>query len=220
MKLTLLGALAGAVMLALAAPAGAATVTGTSIINSGGSVAGGDPALNFGVTNFANGAQGINGAGFTSGQHYFDYLFKFTLTGPADVTAAATATVGTNIKDYHAALFSSSPSGTPLFIASPQGLLVDLADTTGLLTAASTSGNGSTNTLTALNLASGDYYLRLFGVIAGNSANNSVLTGLGGTITAAAVAATPIPPALLLFGTALGLMGFLGWRRKAPAVTA
>ena len=45
MKLTVLGALMGAVLLAFAAPAGAATVTGTSIINSGGSIAAGDPAL-------------------------------------------------------------------------------------------------------------------------------------------------------------------------------
>jgi hypothetical protein len=32
-----------------------------------------------------------------------------------------------------------------------------------------------------------------------------------------AVAATPIPPALLLFVTAIGGLGFLGYRRKRPA---
>ena len=214
MNLKLFGALIGAVMLAVAAPASAATVTGTSIVNSEGTINAGAPAHNFAPTDLTNGVQGINGDDFTSGQHYFDYIFKFSLNGPANVTLSATATAGTNLKDFHAALFSSSPAGTDLV---GPGLTIDLTDTTGLLTAASTSGNGSTNTLTALNLASGDYFIRLFGAIAGNSAKNSVLTDLSGAIT---VAATPIPPALLLFGTALGLMGFVGWRRQAPAGSA
>jgi hypothetical protein len=214
MKLTLLGALAGAVMLALGAPAGAATVTGTSAVNSGGSVAGGDPALNFGVTNFGNGAQGIDGAFFTNGKHYFDYIFSFSLTGPADVSVSASADSSTNILDYHAALFSSSPASSNLLIGSNPGPLVDLTNTTDLLAAGSTSGNNSTNTLNALNLATGTYYLRLFGVTAGVSAN-SILTALSGSFTAVAVAATPIPAALPLFVSAMGLFGFMGWRRKA-----
>ena len=214
MKLTIWSALVGAVMLALSAPAGAATVTGTSIVNAGGSIAGGDPALNFGVTDFTNGAEGFNGAGFDNGKRYFDYIFSFSLTGPADVSASAAATAGTNVLEYHAALFSSSPAGTDLVVGHNPDPLTGLTDTTGLLTTTSTSGNGSTNTLSALNLATGTYYLRLFGVIAGNSNINSHLTGLAGTLTA--VAATPIPAALPLFASALGLIGFLGWRRRAP----
>lgn len=35
-----------------------------------------------------------------------------------------------------------------------------------------------------------------------------------------AIAATPIPAALPLFASALGLFGFLGWRRKATAAAA
>jgi hypothetical protein len=220
MTLRLLGALVGAVLLAAVAPAGAATVTGTTVTASGGSVAAGDPALSFGVTDFTNGADGINGASFTSGKRYFDYVFSFSLTGPADVSLSADAAAGTNVLDYHAALFSSSPAGTDLLVGSNPGPLVDLTDTTGLLTAGNT--NGSTNTLNVLNLASGNYYLRLFGVIAGNSNINSLLTGLSGSFTAVAVATTPIPAAFPLFASALGLIGFMGWRRKAalPAAAA
>jgi hypothetical protein len=219
MKLTPWGALVGAVMLVLAAPAGAATVTGTSIINSGGSVAAGDPALNFGATDLTNGVQGINGASFDSGKRYYDYVFSFTLNTAADITAAASATAGTNVLESHAALFSSSPSGTTLVVGHNPDPLTGLTDTTGLLTTVSSTGNSVLNSLNAVNLAAGTYYLRLFGVIAGNSAINSKLTGLSGTFTA--VAATPIPAALPLFATALGLFGFMGWRRKAtPAAAA
>jgi hypothetical protein len=218
MKLKWLGALVGAAMLATAAPAGATTVTGTGIVTSAGSIAAGDPALSFGATDLANGAQGINGADFDHGKRYFDYIFSFALTGPADLTLSAAATAGTNILDYHAALFSSAPAGTDLLQGHNPGPLTGLTDTTGLLAAASTSGNGSLNTLDAANLGSGDYYLRLFGVIAGNSDINSHLTALAGTITA--VAATPIPTGLLLFATGLGALGFVVWRRRAPGAAA
>jgi hypothetical protein len=219
MKPTFLSALVGAALLALAAPAGAATVTGTSIINSAGSVTAGDPARNFGVTDFVNGHQGIDGVFFDNGKHYFDYIFSFSLTGPADVSVSATADSSTNILDYHAALFSSSPASTDLFVGHNPGPLIDLTSTTDLRASGSTSGNNSTNTLNALNLASGTYYLRLFGVTAGVSAN-SILTALGGSFTAVAVAATPIPAALPLFASALGLIGFMGWRRKAAMPVA
>lgn len=218
MKLTFFGALMGAVMLAMAAPASATTVTGTSTVNALGSIASSDPAVNFGVNDFTNGAEGFNGASFDNGKRYFDYIFSFSLTGPADVSASAAATAGTNVLEYHAALFSGSPAGTDLVVGHNPDPLTGLTDTTGLLSTTSTSGNGSTNTLSALSLATGTYYLRLFGVIAGNSNINSHLTGLAGTLTA--VAATPIPAALPLFASALVLFGFLGWRRKAAAPAA
>jgi hypothetical protein len=217
MKQKLFGALVGAILLAAAAPAGATTVPGSGTVNSGGSITAGDPALSFGVTDFTPGAQGISDGDFTNGKRYFDYTFSFSLTGPANVTISADATAGTNILDYHAALFSSSPATADLEVLSNPGPLIDLTDTTDILTAGSTSGNGSTNTLNAMNLSSGNYFLRLFGVIAGNSNINSHLIGLNGTFSAAAVAATPVPPAMTLFATALGLMGFMAWRRRSPA---
>ncbi len=39
-------------------------------------------------------------------------------------------------------------------------------------------------------------------------------TGWGAAIDNVTIAATPIPGAILLFGSALGGMGFLGYRRK------
>jgi hypothetical protein len=68
--------------------------------------------------------------------------------------------------------------------------------------------------LNTLNLASGNYFLHLFGVIAGNSSKNSVLTTLSGSFTATAVAATPVPATLSLFASALGGLAFAGFRRK------
>lgn len=218
MRLTWLGALIGAVMLAAAAPAGASTLSGTSIVNDAGTITAGDPALNFSVTDFSNDGQGKNGASFDNGKRYFDYVFSFDLNGAADITAAASPTAGTNVLEYHAALFSSNPMGTDLNVGHNPDPLTSLTDLTGLLTEATTSGNGSTNTLSAIHLASGTYYLRLFGVIAGNSDINSHLTALSGSFTA--VAATPIPAALPLFASALGLFGFMGWRRKAAATAA
>jgi hypothetical protein len=218
MKLNLFGALIGALMLAAAAPAGAATVTGTSIINSGGSVSAGDPALNFAVTDFSNGGQGFNGADFDNGKRYYDYIFSFTLNTAADVSAGSTATAGTNVLESHAALFSGSPAGQSLVVGHNPDPLTGLTNSSGLLTSISSTGNSTLNTLNAINLAAGTYYLRLFGVIAGNSNINSHLTALAGTFTA--VAATPIPAALPLFASALGLFGFLGWRRKAAISAA
>ena len=207
MKLKLFGAFIGAAMLALAAPAGAATVTGTSIVNDLGTVSG---STNFQPASLANGVNGINGNDNTSGQQYFDYIFKFTLGGASNVSITTNPTVGTNLKDYHSALFNTSPAGTAL-VPGSNGLTIALNSFTGLQSLSGT-------TLTKF-LSAGTYYLRLFGVAAGNSAKNSVLTSLTGNINAT-VAATPIPPALLLFGTALGGLGFMARRRKASTGSA
>jgi hypothetical protein len=216
MNVKLLGTLLGVAMLAIAAPAGAATVTGTSIVNDAGTVTIGDPPLGFSATDLANGAQGVNGASFDHGKRYYDYVFSFTLSTAADVVAGATATAGTNVLESQFALFSGAPTGTDLDVGHNPGPLTSLIDTSGLLASASSGpGNGVLNTLTVANLAAGTYFLRIFGVIAGNSDINSHLVALNGT-----VAATPIPAALPLFATALGLFGCLGWRRKAGSAAA
>jgi hypothetical protein len=214
MKRTWIGAIIGAAMLALAAPAGAATVAGTGIVNATGSIAAGDSALSFDVSDLSNGAEGINGASFKPGKRYYDYVFSFTLGGAADVIAGATATAGTNVLESHAALFSGSPANTALMVGGSPDPLTGLTNLDNLLVATSSTGNSVLNTLTAANLAAGTYYLRFFGVIAGNSDINSHLTALAGTVTA-----TPIPAALPLFISALGLVGFAGWRRKAAALS-
>jgi hypothetical protein len=216
MKRTFWGALIGAIFLAAAAPAGASTVTGTSIDNSLGLLG---PSQNFGVTNFANDSQGKNGIFFDNGKHYFDYVFSFSVTGPADLSVSATASSDTNILDYHAALFSGTYAASDLDVLSNPGPLIGLTGPGSPLASASNKNNGSTNTLTLSSLATGNYYLRLFGVTSGVSAN-SILSALNGSFTVAAVATTPIPAALPLFGTALGLFGFMGWRRKAASAAA
>jgi len=209
MKLKFLGALVGAVLFALAAPASAAPVDGSTFVIPGGSVTTGGSALDFAVTDFS---KGVNGADFTNGDRYFDYIFSFTVTGPADVSISTNAKAGTNIFDFQTALFSSSPAGTQLEPASKPGHQIALVSPSNPLATGGT-------TLNALNLADGTYYLRLFGVITGNSDKNSLLKSLGGSFTAT-VAATPIPAALPLFASALGLVGFLGWRRKTALSAA
>jgi choice-of-anchor C domain-containing protein len=63
-----------------------------------------------------------------------------------------------------------------------------------------------------------------FFVASGTSATLAFLSLTGGSFGAAldnvTIAATPIPGAILLFGSALGGMGFLGYRRKKMAVAA
>jgi len=212
MKLKLFGALIGALMLAVAVPAGAATVSGTSIVNSLGSIVPNTGTVNFAPADLTNGVDGINGDFYDNGKHYFDYIFSFSLPVDANVKIAADQTAGTNVLDFHAALFSSDPSSTDLLVGASPNKFIFLTDTTGLLSEDETSG-GTVN-LQALNIGPGTYYLRLFGTIAGVSAN-SVLTSLNGTITA-----TPIPAGLPLLMTSLGVIGFMGWRRKSAAPTA
>lgn len=206
MKLTFLGAMIGAMMLALAAPAGATTVTGTSTVNALGSFTG-DATLNFGA-----GATGTNVASFGGGKTFYDYIFSFTLNGPSDVTISAIATPNGNYNfdDHYAAVYNTSPAGSSLDDATPP---ISPTSPTGLLTL--DGGNGASPITLAL--GAGTYYLRLFGLLPGNIASGHALTSVAGTLT---VAATPIPAALPLFGTALALFGFLGWRRKSAAPAA
>jgi hypothetical protein len=208
MKRKHLGALIAGVMLAFAAPAGAATVSGSNLVNSAGSVGIGDPALNFSVTDPVT--QGIDNGAFDNGKRYYDYIFSFTLNSAGDLAVSSTATAGTNDLESHMALFNSSPANTALDVGHNPGALTSLIAAGGLLAQTSSTGNSVLNSLTAANLAAGTYFLRMFGVIAGNSEINSRLIALNGT-----VAATPIPAALPLFATALGLLGYMGWRRKA-----
>jgi hypothetical protein len=205
MKLTFVSALVGAVMLALAAPASATTVTGTSSVNALGSFTG-DATLNFGA-----GATGINVNSFGGGKTFYDYIFSFTLSGSSDVTISAIATPNGNFHfdDHFAALYDTSPAGTSLSDSTPP-----ISSTnTGLKTL--DGSNGATPITLAL--GAGTYYLRLFGLLPGNINSGHALTSVAGTLT---IAATPIPAALPLFGTALGLFGFMGWRRKTARAAA
>jgi hypothetical protein len=205
MKLKLFGALVGAALLGMVGSANAVTVNGTNTLNNLGAIGSGATPINIAA------ASGNSGASFTGGQHYFDYLVGFTLSSASDVTITSSPVVGTNLKDYGTAIFTSS-ANAGLFASANNGLNILL---TNALTPSATGGT----TLTTTNLAAGSYFLRLFGVIAGQG-NNSFLTSLTGSINVTPVASTPIPAGLLLFTTALGGLGFAAWRRKTTAPTA
>jgi hypothetical protein len=79
----------------------------------------------------------------------------------------------------------------------------DLAPTTSLGTYLDPSGNGIE--FSYINLVAGDYFFRVRGDTGplGNAYQYRI-----------AVGAVPIPPALLLFGTALGGLAFAAYRRR------
>jgi hypothetical protein len=68
------------------------------------------------------------------------------------------------------------------------------------------TGGAYTGAVLAL-LSAGDHVFQITGKAIG-------LFGGAYRFSVAAVAATPIPPALLMFGTALAGLGFVGWRRR------
>jgi hypothetical protein len=208
MKLKWLGALIGALLLAAAAPASATpvgvTVDSSTDVNNLGTFGPGGSLANIGT-----GAKGIDAAAFGSGKTYFDYIFSFTLTSAGQVTITPTATANSPFFDYHAAILSTAQVGNSLTDSGSDP--INLVSGAGLKLDNDTNGGP----LATLTLTAGTYYLRLFGLLPGSIAAGKTLTGIGGTFS---VAATPIPAALPLFGTALGLMGFFGWRRKSTAV--
>jgi hypothetical protein len=84
------------------------------------------------------------------------------------------------------------------------------APTTSLGTFVDPSGTGLN--FSYLDLASGDYFFRVAG-------ETGAPMGNGYTYKInVAVNETPIPPALLLFGTALGGLAFAGYRKRQAAV--
>lgn len=68
--------------------------------------------------------------------------------------------------------------------------------------------SGTTLTFSYLNLAAGDYFLRVMGDT-GNAGNSYKYRFVVRT-------KVPIPPALLLFATAIGGLGLIGYRRRNP----
>jgi hypothetical protein len=178
-------AAAGAVCVALAAPAGAAVLTqpvGTITI---GSIA----------------PPGFSPIGGTVAAGAFTEFFNFTIATALDFTASATAdaTPGTggnpgtvSVNNFSLALLNGagpSPGSQIAIDSSP------------------TNDNNSLHlALLSTLLQAGNYTVRLAGEALGNGAN------LGGAIALTAPAPVPLPGALVLFGS--GLVGLCALSRK------
>jgi hypothetical protein len=202
-----MGALAAVLVLVIPQSASATSYSFTGSVQNLGNL--GNPGtLNFGDS----GAVGDNDS------THFDYIFSFTLTDTAKLDGAVVAD-GTDFAEVHAVIYGADPSGQDLFTNGDPGI-VDGAGNTNLIDIGSSNsdllagGNSNGNAAGAGlgSLASGSYYLRIFGVPVG------AISHFTGQITASAVmAATPIPAALPLFLSAIGALGFAARRRKPAA---
>jgi hypothetical protein len=129
------------------------------------------------------------------GEYIFQDSFYFTVVGNGnqnlDITlTAASADIPLLDGGLHMSLGETSPV--------TQGILPPInIESFGLL------WGGFTNLITA-----GDYVITFAGFA------DSPLVSYAGTVTAGAPQATPLPAALPLFATSLGVMGFLAKRRK------
>jgi hypothetical protein len=159
---------------------------------------------------------GSSGASGNNNPNEVDYIYSFNLNGPAKLTASAAGS-GTNFNELHAVLYSSDPSSNPLFTNGDPGIiggasntnLIDIGSLSDVV--ANSAAGGSSVSFTLASLASGSYFLRVFGAPA------ELVSFFNGTITAAPVGNVPLPAALPLMLTALGGLGLMARRRKANA---
>ncbi|HVT51337.1 MAG TPA: hypothetical protein VHE77_07210 [Dongiaceae bacterium] len=221
-----LGFQMAAAVIALAGWAGSAeatTVTGSGTTNILGPIGIGD-TLTVDTTTVA----GIANGPYNGSQTYFDYIFTFDLTQPAEIDGAVFSSGGNNFDEFHVVLSDVDPKNTVLYFDHdpdmykhfdnatppneiPNDNLIDIGKDTPFISAGSSNGNGVGVHLDSL--AAGTYYLRLFGV----SQTGSVGAFAGQLGANALAATTPVPPALLMFLTALGGLGLTGLVRRAAA---
>jgi hypothetical protein len=207
-----IGTVATAMVLALAAPAQATQIDFTGSVHGFGALAT-PQTVNFDDTT-ATGSTPVTATIDGNTYDHFDYIYSFTVTSPGTKVDVSAGSAGsTPFSETHTVLYDSDPSARPLFthgdsseIDFPTNTnLIDIGDFSGFQSGGS-GGSGSGVTLNSLAVGT-TYYLRIFGVLP--SGGDGHFTGTLQT----AVAATPVPPALLLFLTGLGGLGFTGWRR-------
>lgn len=211
-----MGALGAAMILALAAPAHATQIDFTGAVHDFGALST-PQTITFDETT-ATGSTPVTTTIDGTDYDHFDYIYSFTVTGPAKVEVSAGAAGSTPFSETHTIFYDSDPSGRPLFThgdanevnfpTNPN--LIDIGDFSGFLGGGSGS-SGSGASLDSL-VAGTTYYLRIFGVLP--TGGDGHFTG---TLQTVAVAATPVPAALPLFATALGALGFAGRRRRKMA---
>jgi hypothetical protein len=206
-----------AASLALSAPARAAQIDFDGVVHAFGPLAT-PQTIAFDETT-TTGSTPVTTTIDGSSYDHFDYIYSFSVTSPGSkISEKAFSSGGDPTSEIHAVFYENDPSGRPLFThgdtnqvnypANPS--LIDIQNFDGFLTGGQSATDASI-TLNSLN-AGMTYYLRVFGVIATGSALH-----ITGSLQTAAVAATPIPTALLMFLTALGGLGFTGWRRQRQA---
>jgi hypothetical protein len=194
---------------------------------------GGSDSVSFGVP-VAQGNLGASDAGT-----YFDYVFEFTTSQSSYVTATVGPGGTADFSEMHMMFYDNSPEGSSenLYTGAdlaafytdplnPNDNLIDVSQSATWSTAGSVGQlpNGAfavleptgfdQNTQTPYHLVSlsGTYFLRIFGILSPSTPDFA----LSATISTAAV--TPIPPALPLFLSAIGGLGFLARRRRNAAV--
>jgi choice-of-anchor C domain-containing protein len=199
----ILGVLAGAALLLGAQSASALSITNGSFEDP--SVAGGFGTLNAGDPSLTGWTIGGN-----SIDHIGNYWNAQSGSQSVDLNGNNTGSISqliSGLTDGQQYTVSFYAAATPTYGA--QGLLVSAGGSSKLLSLADTGSRGNMSwalqTITFIADVTGTALLTFAGVNAGPA---------GAALDNVTIAATPIPGAILLFGSALGGMGFLGYRRK------
>jgi CHRD domain len=166
--------------------------------------------------NFENPPTGSTGTGFA--EITFDTV---TLLMRVQVTFSGLSTPNT-ASHIHCCVAAPGNAGVattvPTFTGFPGGVTAGTYDHTFDMTLAS-SYNPAFVTANGGTALSAEAVL-LAGMIAGNAYLNIHTTQFGGGEIRGFLAETPLPAALPLFATGLGVLGLLGWRRKRKAAAA
>jgi hypothetical protein len=135
------------------------------------------------------------------------------LNGPGIGGIFQTITGLNNGQEYTVSFYVAATPGY-----GPQDINVSFGTTNQLVSLGDTGSNSNMNwtvqTIKFIADATGTALLKFAGT--GNLINNAA----GMALDNVTIAATPIPPAILLFASALGGMGFLGYRRRKQAAEA
>jgi len=225
----------------IASPVAADTLPITTLINGPYNLVGSDS-----VTVLAPPALGSTGA--TSSGSYFDYLFEFSISQDSYITATVGPVGGSAFSEMHMQFYdNTAPTGADNNLytgsdlaalytdpANPNPNLIDTGPDADWSTSGSVSGtpalpsgaaavleptgfDQATQTPYHLLSLSGTYFLRVFGILDPSATE----LALSATIsTSLSVATTPIPAALPLFASGLGILGWFARRQRKSATMA
>jgi hypothetical protein len=151
------------------------------------------------------------------GVHYADSGWHFaSATEAAQLWADAGGPAYTGIAGSQASTVSNPFYTTAVYLSSLLGVTSPFpggAYTAGYIDGTVANANNQPQAYTGF-VNSVNFYYGEFGTDNQSPKNANGDNSGSFLIRTAAVATTPIPPALLLFASALGGLGFVGWRRK------